>query len=193
MCLGLLTLNVRSLVSLAVSLCDAEKVNGLYMHGSHQEAWRRCDGVGVLCWWHCWRFIQTPPGCVRAVWRRRRVMECCARRSGLHKPEPSGDGLGWDWLQSECKRTNKCSTSLGSPSGLLENHFRWNGIQLNEKIPSLCKAVMCCHSFDAYNLNTHENKEKTLNEKVFSNFRLVGRVGICSAGTVQCINTVDVF
>lgn len=57
---------------------------------------------------------------------------------------------------------------------------------------------MCFHSFDAYNLNTHENKEKKLNEKVFSNFRLVGYVGICSAGTeylcfVQCIKTVDVF
>ena len=29
------------------------------MHGSHCEAWRRrCDGVGLLCWWHCWGFIQ---------------------------------------------------------------------------------------------------------------------------------------
>ena len=33
--------------------------DGLYMPGSHREAWRRrCDGVGVLCWWHCWGFIQ---------------------------------------------------------------------------------------------------------------------------------------
>ena len=27
------------------SLCDAKKVNGLYMHGSHCEAWRRCEGA----------------------------------------------------------------------------------------------------------------------------------------------------
>ena len=26
------------------------------MCGSHHEAWRRCDGVGVLCWWQCWWF-----------------------------------------------------------------------------------------------------------------------------------------
>ena len=26
--------------------------------GSHHEAWRRrCDGVGVLCWWHCQWFV----------------------------------------------------------------------------------------------------------------------------------------
>ena len=30
----------------------------IHMCGSHREAWRRrCDGVGVLCWWHCQWFI----------------------------------------------------------------------------------------------------------------------------------------
>ena len=41
--------------------CATQKrwTDGLYMPGSHREAWRRrCDGVGVLCWWHCWGFIQ---------------------------------------------------------------------------------------------------------------------------------------
>ena len=41
--------------------CATQKrwTDGLYMHGSQREAWRRrCDGVGVLCWWHCWGFIQ---------------------------------------------------------------------------------------------------------------------------------------
>ena len=37
-------------------LCKTQKrwVDGFYMCGSHREALRRrCDGVGVLCWWHC--------------------------------------------------------------------------------------------------------------------------------------------
>ena len=30
----------------------------IHMCGSHHEAWRiRCDGVGMLCWWHCHWFI----------------------------------------------------------------------------------------------------------------------------------------
>ena len=42
-------------------LCSKQKrwTDGLNMHGSHRGAWRRtCDGVGVLCSWHCWAFIQ---------------------------------------------------------------------------------------------------------------------------------------
>ena len=42
-------------------LCATQKrwMDGLCLHGSHCEAWRRgCDGVGLLCWWHCWAFIQ---------------------------------------------------------------------------------------------------------------------------------------
>ena len=106
-------------------LCATRKrwTDGLYMHGSHREAWRRrCDGVGLLCWWHGWGFIQNwrhaepawppqhlaatchpirfafsltiiyystgqwpqTPGCVRAIWPRRRVMECCTRWPSLH-------------------------------------------------------------------------------------------------------------
>lgn len=33
------------------------------MCGSHCEAWRRkCDGVEVLCWWHCKWHSQSYPG-----------------------------------------------------------------------------------------------------------------------------------
>ena len=42
-------------------LCATQKrwTDGFFMHGFHHEAWRRrCDGVGVLCWWHCWECIQ---------------------------------------------------------------------------------------------------------------------------------------
>lgn len=36
-------------------LCETQKwwADGFYMCSSHREAqWRRCDGVGVLYWWH---------------------------------------------------------------------------------------------------------------------------------------------
>ena len=36
-------------------LCETQSrwTDDLRMCGSHREAWRRrCDGVGVLCWWH---------------------------------------------------------------------------------------------------------------------------------------------
>ena len=41
-------------------LCETQSrwTDDLYMCGSHREAWRRrCDGVGVLCWWHCQSII----------------------------------------------------------------------------------------------------------------------------------------
>jgi len=42
-------------------LCETQRrwADGFCMCGSHREAWRRkCDGVGGLCWWHCWKCIQ---------------------------------------------------------------------------------------------------------------------------------------
>ena len=41
-------------------LCETQSrwMDDLRMCGSHHETWRRrCDGVGVLCWWHCQWFI----------------------------------------------------------------------------------------------------------------------------------------
>ena len=45
------------LVPTAVSLWR-RWTDDLCMCGSHREVWRRrCDGVAVLCWWHCLWFI----------------------------------------------------------------------------------------------------------------------------------------
>jgi hypothetical protein len=41
-------------------VCETQSTwtDNLSMCGSHREAWRRrCDGVGMLCWWHCLWFI----------------------------------------------------------------------------------------------------------------------------------------
>ena len=69
----------------------------------------------------------TPPGCVKVIWPRRRVMV-------LHQmtwppqspwPQPYWDGLGWVGPQSEGK-ANKCSAYVGTPLRLLVKHSRWN-------------------------------------------------------------------
>ena len=62
----------------------------------------------------------TPPGCVRAIWPRRRVMECCIKWPGLHN-HPTSTQL----RLSEGKTANKCSAYVGTPSRLLEKHSRW--------------------------------------------------------------------
>ena len=73
----------------------------------------------------------TPPGCVRAIWPRRRVMECCIRWPGLHitQPQPNWDGLGWVGPQSEGKAANKCSACVETPLRLLEKHSRWSWLR----------------------------------------------------------------
>lgn len=45
-------------------LCQAQKrwTGDSYMCVSHRKAWRRrCEGVGLLRWWHCWWFIRKLP------------------------------------------------------------------------------------------------------------------------------------
>ena len=40
-------------------LCETQsaRTDDLCMCISHRKTWRRCYGVGVLCWWHCLWFI----------------------------------------------------------------------------------------------------------------------------------------
>lgn len=45
-------------------LCQAQKrwIGDSYMCVSYRKAWRRrCEGVGLLRWWHCWWFIHKLP------------------------------------------------------------------------------------------------------------------------------------
>ena len=62
----------------------------------------------------------TPPGCVRAIWTRRRVMDCCMRWPGLHNHLTSTQSrwFGMSW-------TAECLAYAGTPSRLLEKHSRW--------------------------------------------------------------------
>ena len=105
---------------------DLFKIEGtLNQHGYHSILQRHAIPSGLHLVGPSLIFQQDSdpkhtPGCVRAIWPRRRVME-----STVTWPKPSPDGLGWDGTQSESKRSTKHSASLGTPSRLLENHFRW--------------------------------------------------------------------
>ena len=84
-------------------VCATQKswMDGLYMHGSHCEAWRRgCDGVGLLCWWHCWGFIQN--------WRHTEPAWLPQHPAATCHPIPSCLENHFRWLPHEvCKAVIK--------------------------------------------------------------------------------------
>ena len=73
------------------------------------------------------QWYNTPPGCVRAIWPRRRVMECYIRWPGLHNHLTSTQlrwfGMSWtaEWRKS--------AQHVGTPSRRLENHSRWSWLR----------------------------------------------------------------
>ena len=82
-----------------------------------------------------------PPGCVRAIWPRRKVMECCIRWPGLHKsPDLNPIEMVWDEL---ARRGRKSSQQVLSKCG---NSFKTVGkaflTKLVERMPKVCKAVI---------------------------------------------------
>lgn len=108
------------------------------------SVWR----VWVLCWWHGWCYLHlvgplfvstdndpppnTHPGYGRAIWPRRRVVECCVTWPDLHNHHGP---------QGEIKTANKCSAALRTPSGMLEHHPDQH-MKLTETLPPMCKAVI---------------------------------------------------
>ena len=135
----------------------------------------------------------TPPSCVRAIWKRR-VIECGIRWPGLHNHPTSSnwDGLGWVGPQSEEKAANKCSAYVGTPSRLLEKHSSWSwmrecqehkNMSSRQRVATLkkiyfdlfntflvttwfhmCYFIVLMSSLLFYNLENSTNKEKPLNE-----------------------------
>ena len=82
----------------------------------------------------------TPPGCVRAIWPRRRVMGCCIRWLGLPN-HPTSTQLRWFGM-SWTAEWRKSSQQVLSICG---NFFKTAGkafqVKLVEKLPRVCKAV----------------------------------------------------
>ena len=93
---------------------------------------------GTIICFSTGQWPNTPPGCVRAIWPRKRVMECCIRWPGLHN-HPTSTQLRWfEMSWSEGKAANKCSAYVGSPSRLLEKHSRGSWVRECQE----CKAVI---------------------------------------------------
>jgi hypothetical protein len=81
-----------------------------------------CFSGTIICF-SIGQWPNTPPGCVRAIWPRRRVMEGCIRWPGLHNHLTNPNEIVWDELD------NKCSAYVGTPSRLLEKHTRWSWLR----------------------------------------------------------------
>ena len=58
----------------------------------HHPIWFGLSGT-IICF-STGQWPNTPPGCVRAIWPRRRVMECCIRWPRLHN-YPTSTQLRW--------------------------------------------------------------------------------------------------
>ena len=59
-------------------------------------------GWRIICFSITGQWPNTPPGCVRAIWPRRWVMECCIRWPGLHD-HPTSTQFGVEWRKSSQK------------------------------------------------------------------------------------------
>ena len=138
------------LVKRMPSVCKAV-ICDLRMCGSHREARRRwydgtiCHSIWfalsgtIICFSNRTMTQNTPPGCVRAIWPRRRGMECCSDdlASTITWPQTNWDGLGWVGLQSEEKVANKCSEYVGTPSRLVKNNSMWSWLREWQKCAKL--------------------------------------------------------
>ena len=129
-------------------LCELQNrwMDALCLCGCPREVWRRrCDGLVVFCCWHCLWFIwnstgqwpNTPPDCVRAIWPRRRVMECCIRWPGLYNHPISTQlrwfGMSWtEWRKSSQQVLSICGNSFKTVG---------KAFQVKLRMPRVCKAV----------------------------------------------------
>ena len=83
----------------------------------------------------------TPPSCIRAIWPRRRVMECCIRWPGLHNHPTSTQlrwfGMSWtaEWRKSSQQMLSMCGNSFKTVGKVFQ-------VKLVERIPSVCNAVI---------------------------------------------------
>ena len=79
------------------------------------------------------QWLNTPPGCVRTIWPRRRVMECCIRWPGLHNHSTSTQlRLVLDELDRRVKEKQPTSA-----------RHMWELLQdFGNRMPRVCKAVI---------------------------------------------------
>ena len=142
------------------SLCETQS-DDLCMCASYREAWmRRCDGAllvtrlvinlkfkahnqhgyhSILQWYAIpsglrlvWLWPNPSPGCVRASWPRRRVMECCIRWLGPHN-HPTSNQLRWfgmSWAAEWRRSSQQVLSICGNSFKLFQvKHSRWSWLR----------------------------------------------------------------
>ena len=128
------------------TVCDLFRIQGtLNQHVYHSILqWYDvrsgfADSRTIICF-STGQWPNTPPGCVRVILPRRRVIECCIRWPGLHNP--TSTQLRWFGM-SWTAEWRKCSQQVLSICG---NSFKTVGkafqVKLVERIPQLRKAVI---------------------------------------------------
>ena len=121
------------------SVCDLFGIQGtLNQHGNHSILQRYHPiwfGLSptIICF-SIGQWPNTPPGCVRAIWPRRRVTDWYTGS------QPNWNGLGWVGQQRDVKAAKKCSAYVGTPSRLLEKHSRWSWLRECQECAKLSKA-----------------------------------------------------
>ena len=141
-------------------LCEMQSrwTDDLSMCGYHREAWRRqCDGVsqhsagirhpivfalsGTIIYFSTGQWPNIPTGCARAIWTRRRVMECCISWPGILNHPTSTQlrrfGMSWtaEWRKSSQQVLSICGNSFKTVGKVLQ-------VKLVERMPRVCKAVI---------------------------------------------------
>ena len=129
------------------TVCDLFKIQGtLNQHGYHSILqWYTIPSglglVGLSFVFSTSHWPQPPPGYVRAILQRRKVMECCLRWLGLHNHRTSTQlrwfGMSWttEWRKSSQQVLRICGNSFKTVGKAFQ-------VKLVERMPRVCKAVI---------------------------------------------------
>ena len=124
------------------SVSDLLRIQGtLKQHGDHSilqqypipSGLRQC---GTICL-SMGKWPNTPPGCVRAIWPKRRVMEFCIRWLGLHN-HPTSTQLRWfgmSWTAEWKKSSQRVLNSFKTVGKAIQDYAGWEN----------AKSVQSCH------------------------------------------------
>ena len=96
---------------------------------------------GTIICFSTGQWPNTPPGCLRAIWPRRRLMEGCIRWPGLHNHPTSNQlrwfGMSWtaEWRKSSHQLLSICRKSIKTVGKAFQ-------VKRVERMPRGCKAVI---------------------------------------------------
>ena len=126
------------------TVSDLFRIQGTAWLPQHSAAIRHAIWIvpsGTIICFSTGQWPNTPPGCVRAIWPRRRGMECCIRWSGLliYPTSTQLRWLGMSWIAEWRKSSQQVLSICGNSFETVGKAFQ---VKLVERMPSVCKAVI---------------------------------------------------